>query len=188
MDARAATDVCSLSRTVKSCGSGAAVLALSPGEAKVSHETTEAKEPFSGESTKQAVKPLRREGRDAPPVPVCSCAVLFAQIARETAGAASTRSSLRPLNFEGKRDANLGRNPSRECETVPASWRAQRSNPSIRLAEPWIASELAMTRRERPTRRASVPVRTTYPGMEPGASRPVTARPALISGSHISLW
>src|SRR5205814_6494064 len=29
--------------------------------------------------------------------PVCSCAFLFAQIARETAGAASTRSSLRPL-------------------------------------------------------------------------------------------
>src|ERR671910_967562 len=28
--------------------------------------------------------------------PVCSCAVLFVQIARETAGAASTRSSLRP--------------------------------------------------------------------------------------------
>src|SRR3954464_3126327 len=36
--------------------------------------------------------------------PVCSCALLFAQIARETAGAASTRSSLRPLIFEeGKR-------------------------------------------------------------------------------------
>ena len=35
--------------------------------------------------------------------PVCSCAVLFAQIARETAGAASTRSSLRPLIEEGKR-------------------------------------------------------------------------------------
>src|SRR5213596_995288 len=29
--------------------------------------------------------------------PVCSCAVLFAQIARGTAGAASTRSSLHPL-------------------------------------------------------------------------------------------
>jgi hypothetical protein len=39
-------------RTVKSCGSGAAVLALSPGEAKVSLVATEAKEPFSGESTK----------------------------------------------------------------------------------------------------------------------------------------
>src|SRR5215204_469338 len=34
--------------------------------------------------------------------PVCSCAVLFAQIARETAGAASTRSSLRPLISVGK--------------------------------------------------------------------------------------
>ena len=35
-----------------------------------------AKEPFAGESTKQAVKPLRREGRDASAEPVCSCAHL----------------------------------------------------------------------------------------------------------------
>ncbi len=62
---------------------------------------TEAKEPFSGESTKQAVKPLRREGRDAPPVPVCSCARSLCAIAHETAGAACTRSSLRPL-FSGR--------------------------------------------------------------------------------------
>src|SRR5439155_5431385 len=42
--------------------------------------------------------------------PVCSCAVLFAQIARETAGAASTRSSLRPLfSRRANQDANLGR-------------------------------------------------------------------------------
>src|SRR5215207_3080410 len=34
--------------------------------------------------------------------PVCSCAVLLAQIARETAGAASTRSSLRPLSRRGQ--------------------------------------------------------------------------------------
>src|SRR5215203_4965674 len=33
--------------------------------------------------------------------PVCSCAVLFAQIARGTAGAASTRSSLRPQSSGG---------------------------------------------------------------------------------------
>ena len=39
-------------RTAKSCGSGAAVLALSPGKAKVYPVATEAKEPFSGESTK----------------------------------------------------------------------------------------------------------------------------------------
>ena len=40
-----------LTRTAKSCGSGAAVLALSPREAKILG-MTEAKEPFSGESTK----------------------------------------------------------------------------------------------------------------------------------------
>jgi hypothetical protein len=33
--------------------------------------------------------------------PVCSCAYLFAHIAHETAGAARTRSSLRPLFLEG---------------------------------------------------------------------------------------
>src|SRR3954466_13158549 len=42
--------------------------------------------------------------------PVCSCAVLFAQIARETAGPASTRSSLRPqFSRRANEDANLGR-------------------------------------------------------------------------------
>jgi hypothetical protein len=46
---------------------------------------------------------LRREGRDAPPVPVCSCARSYAQIAHGTAGAACTRSSLRPPILEGKR-------------------------------------------------------------------------------------
>src|SRR5881409_2004864 len=51
--------------------------------------------------------------------PVCSCAVLFAQIARETAGAASTRSSLRPLTKRaGSYPANLGRPAPRECEVV----------------------------------------------------------------------
>ena len=39
--------------------------------------------------------------------PVCSCAFLFAQIARETAGAASTRSSLRPP---------ISRRAKRRCE------------------------------------------------------------------------
>src|SRR6185436_1616155 len=51
--------------------------------------------------------------------PVCSCAVLFAQIARETAGAASTRSSLRPqFSMRANEDAKLGRNASREREVV----------------------------------------------------------------------
>src|SRR3954469_20343627 len=43
------------------------------------------------------------QGRpEASAKPVCSCANLVATIAYETAGAARTRSSLRPLYFEGK--------------------------------------------------------------------------------------
>src|SRR3954470_18208302 len=60
--------------------------------------------------------------------PVCSCACFcLRKIARGTVGAASTRSSLRPL-FQGRDNehANLGRNASREYEAVSASLRAQR--------------------------------------------------------------
>src|SRR5438046_6759915 len=83
-------------RTVKSCGSDAAVLALSPREAKL----------LGGDGGKRAVlrgehevsrKAIAQGRPECSRCPVCSCAVLFAQIARETAGAASTRSSLRPL-------------------------------------------------------------------------------------------
>src|SRR5215218_10548483 len=38
---------------------------------------------------------------------------------------------------------------------------------------------------KRPYRRPRVPAGTTCPGVEPGARASVTARPALISGSHI---
>ena len=45
---------------------------------------------------------------------------LFVHIAHETAGAARTRSSLRPLTTEGEEfPANLGRNASRDREGVP---------------------------------------------------------------------
>jgi hypothetical protein len=44
---------------------------------------------------------------------------LFVHIAHETAGAARTRSSLRPLTIEGEESpASLGRNASREREGV----------------------------------------------------------------------
>src|SRR6266511_1329382 len=61
--------------------------------------------------------------------PVCSCALLFAQIARETAGAASTRSSLRPLFLKrANEDANLGRNAPRECEYMSVVGWVERSD------------------------------------------------------------
>jgi hypothetical protein len=137
-------------RTVKSCGSGAAVLASSLREGA---QATEAKQPFSGKSTKQAVNPLRREGRDASAEPVCSCASFAkAQTARGTAGAARTRSSLRPLIGEGKRDANLGHIMSRDRDTISRSLRAQRSNPSFRVRRTMDCfAPLAKTRRERST-------------------------------------
>src|SRR3954468_15940427 len=64
--------------------------------------------------------------------PVCSCALLFAQIARETAGAASTRSSLRPLFRRGQtKMQNLGRTRREIAKLCPPSLRAQRSNPRL---------------------------------------------------------
>src|SRR5438552_4063403 len=73
--------------------------------------------------------------------PVCSCAVLFAQIARVTAGAASTRSSLRPLFPRGQtRCKPRADYVARRRKCTQASLRAQRSNPCHLCAERWIAS------------------------------------------------
>ena len=56
--------------------------------------------------------------------PVCSCARFLCAIAHETAGAARTRSSLRPLfSRRANEDANLGRNASREREVISSRHR-----------------------------------------------------------------
>src|SRR5438874_6840815 len=72
--------------------------------------------------------------------PVCSCARSCAQIARETAGAASTRSSLRPLTggreVDGKPRA-ISAARRRNHIPVIASAAKQSTSP---LAAPWIAS------------------------------------------------
>src|SRR6266536_6716999 len=58
------------------------------------------------------------------------CRLLPCALARETAGAARTRSSLRPLfSRRANEDANLGRSAPRERETISTSLRAKRSNP-----------------------------------------------------------
>jgi len=48
-------------------------------------------------STYKPLKPLRRECRIASAEPVCSCAFFLCSFAHETAGAACTRYSLRPV-------------------------------------------------------------------------------------------
>jgi hypothetical protein len=53
-------------------------------------------------------KAIAQGRRNAPTVPVCSCACSYAHIAHETAGAASTRRSLRPL-YGRKNFQRLGR-------------------------------------------------------------------------------
>src|SRR5215216_2617573 len=105
-------------RTAKSCGSGAAVLALSPRGAKL----------LGGNGGKRAVlrgehevsrKAIAQGRPECSRCPVCSCAVLLAQIARGTAGAASTRSSLRPLIFRrAKEHASLGQFMSRDRDVI----------------------------------------------------------------------
>jgi hypothetical protein len=94
VDAMDTTDERGLSRTAKSCGSGAPTLALS--FAEMICEVTVARKPGHREEHEVSRKPPRREGRIASAEPVCSCAFSCVHLARETAGAARTRSSLRP--------------------------------------------------------------------------------------------
>ena len=83
-------------RTAKSCGSDVAVLASRSGEAKLLWDNGGKRAVLRGEH--EVSRKAIAQGRpECSRCPVCSCALLFAQIARETAGAASTRSSLRPL-------------------------------------------------------------------------------------------
>ena len=87
-------------RTVKSCGSGAAVLALS--SARKFPADDGGKRAVLREEHEVSRKAIAQGRPECSRCPVCSCALLFAQIARETAGAASTRSSLRPLIRRGQ--------------------------------------------------------------------------------------
>src|SRR6478735_5769244 len=84
------------SRTAKSCGPGAPVLALSFARSKLLRDDGGKRAGHRGDH-EVSRKPSRRESRIASAKPVCSCALFFAQIAHETAGAARTRLSLRPL-------------------------------------------------------------------------------------------
>src|SRR5438094_5362258 len=116
MDARAATDVCGLSvrrsRVVLTPRCWRQVGGRYP----------------AGDGGKRAVhrgeleasrKAIAQGRPECSRCPVCSCAVLFAQIARETAGAASTRSSLRPLFRGGQTKLQAsGGNAPRDRERI----------------------------------------------------------------------
>jgi hypothetical protein len=95
---RAPADVKRLTRTAKSCGSGVAVLALSPREAKL----------LAGDGGKKAVhrgelevsrNPSHRESRDASAGPVCSCAPSYAQNCTRDRGCSAHPAFPAPLVF-----------------------------------------------------------------------------------------
>jgi hypothetical protein len=67
-------------------------------------------------STKQLLKPSRREGRDVLAEPVVPAACIF--FCRRAMGAASSRPSLRPLIFEGERDQHHSGSACRERANV----------------------------------------------------------------------
>ena len=94
-------------------------------------------------------KPLRREGRVFSAEPVCSCAHSFVHFAHEIAGAARTRSSLRPLCFfrgwqstqapDASRRGSAKVRPDYDYTAVIAYWepvipgRCKASNYDVRL-------------------------------------------------------
>ena len=120
-----------LKRTVKSCGSGVAVLALSPGEAKL----------LGGDGGKRAV--LRGEhdisrkaiAQGRPGCSACTCMLVCMFCLRKShTGWRVQRAPGLPcvlISSRGPNDAKLGRKMSRERETISASLRAQRSNPCL---------------------------------------------------------
>ena len=75
-------------------------------------------------------KTIAQGRRNAPTVPVCSCACSYAHIARETAGAACTRHSLLPLIGEaGTFREKLARLMRREREAVFGAKHSTSSRP-----------------------------------------------------------
>src|SRR5262245_2779977 len=101
-------------RTAKSCGSDVAVLALRPGEAKLLWDNG-GKRAVLREEHEVSRKAIAQGRPECSRCPVCSCAPLAkAQTAHETAGAASTRSSLRPLISMGANEMQTSGKTCRE--------------------------------------------------------------------------
>src|SRR6266851_4637808 len=80
-----------------------------------------------GRARNKPLKPLRGECRVNPSEPVVTTLVCHFTFAREAAGAAGTRHSLRPLFIEGHCPAKLGRIAPRECGGV-----SENNSPSFR--------------------------------------------------------
>src|SRR5947208_10198774 len=100
-------------RTAKSCGPGAATLALSRWESVP--PATVAKEPAHRGEHEVSRKAIAQGMSECFRCPVCSCAPTMCILAHETAGAARTRHSLRPrFSREAKKLHHSGEIAPRE--------------------------------------------------------------------------
>jgi hypothetical protein len=142
VDANAATDERSSTRTAKSCGPGAPMLALSLVD-RASARRRWQESPVTEESTKETVKPSRRESRIASAGPVCSCAFLSHKLHTRprVQRAPGFPCALRSRGRE-EIDANLGRFTSRECYCIlncrrpPCAWlRAGAGDPVFKRSQ-----------------------------------------------------
>jgi len=115
-------------RTAKPCGPDAPTLASSFAKQFARRRWQES--PVTGESAEETVKTIAQGRPDETGEPVVTTLVCFLSFAREAAGAAGTRLSLRPLFFEGML-AYLGRIVSRDRGGVSGAPR--RSNLPPRL-------------------------------------------------------
>jgi hypothetical protein len=99
VDAKFAKDDRKRSRTAKPCGPDAPMAGVKFARSSRFLRATVTNKLWSHRGEHGiSRKPSRREGRSVSAEPVCSCAFFIRMFAHETAGAARTRSSLRPLS------------------------------------------------------------------------------------------
>ena len=140
MDARARLTYAP-ERTAKSCGSDAAVLALSLGRQCFSRGDGGKRAVLRGEH--EVSRKAIAQGRpECSRCPVCSCALFVCANRTRDRGCSKHPVFPAPSDFEeGKRRCKPRANASRDREGISTSLRAQRSNPSSsHYAEAWIAS------------------------------------------------
>ena len=143
---------------------------------------TEAKEPFSGESTKQAVKPLRREGRNAPAALYARVPFLLCANRTRDRGCSKHPVFPAPSRLRDKVQANLGRGAPRERGCLlrrHSGARAARTrNPSsCGKVVKWILG----------LRLTAHPGMTIVSGAPTSPPPPAPCRPAAYSGSSASV-
>src|SRR6266496_266623 len=128
-------------RTAKSCGPGAATLALSLWSFP---QVTVAKKPAHRGEREVSRKAIAQGMSECFRCPVCSCAPFLRTLAHETAGAARTRHSLRPRFSRVRRgicktQASSSRENEHACLHVIARSEATKQSMAQRV-DRWIAS------------------------------------------------